>query len=373
MDFRSVACPFCSLHCDDLHLKFDGGHWKLISPNCKLASYRYREWSSVPKRISSSSFQEAAKILKNVHRLLIVLTGDVEQEAVIPAVNLARATSAYLVRDNNSRSENISSAIRAVGLLSATLAELRDRAGQVVILGNDPEKSLPRFWEFLGHKKKEKAILIDSRQILESIQQLCLQERGLKTSFYGDMQVIATRIGKANSGVVFINSESMIADVNGITEIMMWLRELGETKKWYGQILFPSANEFGISQALMSTTGHSGGLSFRKGKIDHDPRSFQLEKLIEYREADAIIIIGEANHLPKPIVKKLEGFNTVVISSEKPHFHTDAWLPYARVGIDSPGTMLRLDGVPVRFESMLQSGQATARDFLVQLANEVKA
>ena len=200
----------------------------MISPACSLASRRFKIWEPVPGRTTSPLIQNATKILDKAHQILIVLTGDVEQETAIPALNLARATSAYLVRDNNSIDENVSSAMQKAGLLSATLGDLRDRADQVVILGDDPEKSLPRFWEFVGSKKREKAVRINSKEILENIQLLRLQRRRLKTTIKKEITGIATRISRAGSGVVFVNSESIIADVNELTEIMLWLKELGE-------------------------------------------------------------------------------------------------------------------------------------------------
>jgi formylmethanofuran dehydrogenase subunit B len=371
MELHSVACPFCSLHCDDLHLIYDGGHWKLISPACSLASRRFKIWEPVPGRTTSPLIQNATKILDKAHQILIVLTGDVEQETAIPAVNLARATSAYLVRDNNSIDENVSSAMQKAGLLSATLGDLRDRADQVVILGDDPEKSLPRFWEFVGSKKREKAVRINSKEILENIQHLRLQRRRLKTTIKKEITGIATRISRAGSGVVFVNSESITADVNELTEIMFWLKELGESKKWYGQILVPSTNATGVARALRSTTGYSGGLSFRRGITYHDPRLLQFESIIKNHEVDAIAIIGGVDLLPRHILEKLDGIKTIVISSEKPKLRTNAWLPCAQVGIDAPGTMSRLDGVPVKFEPLVNSGHASAQDYLDKLIQRV--
>ena len=344
----------------------------MISPVCPMASRRFRIWEPIPDGVSSRSFQEAAGILKKAHQPLIVLTGHGEQELVVAAVNLASAISASLVRDNNT-CENFTSAMQKAGLLSATLADLRKRSDRVVILGDDPEISLPRFWEFMGRGKKEKAVWISARQIVESIQQLRLHDRGLKTSFDEDLKTAASRIGQASSGVVMINGGSTLADVNALTEVLLWVKELGGAKKWYGQVLFPAANEIGISQALRSTTGYSGGLSFRKGKISHDPRLFQLEKRIEYGETDAILIIGDMNLVTKRILRKIVGIKSIVLSPEKPQFHADAWLPCARAGIDALGTMLRLDDIPVKLDPLVPSVQATARDFLVKLAHEVKA
>jgi len=310
--------------------------------------------------------------LEKARQPLIVLTGEVEQEAVFATVNLARATSAYLVRDHNNLSENISDAMRTAGLLSATLADLRDRTEQVVILGNDPEKDLPRFWQFAGNRKKEKAVWINSKQLVESIRHLRLKNRGSKTISNEDLHKAAVRISKARSGVVFVSRKSIFADGNALTEILLWLKELGETKKWYGQILFPSTNEIGISQALLSATGYLGGLSFRKGNIYHDSRSLQLEKIIENREADAILIIGGIKRLPKQIMEEMGRIKTVILSSEKPNIHADAWLPCAQVGIDAPGTMLRVDGVPVEFSKPINSGMTATGDYLFELAREVK-
>jgi formylmethanofuran dehydrogenase subunit B len=373
MEFHSVACPFCSLHCDDLHLNYDGGRWKLISPACSLASRQFKKEDPVPGGTYSRSIQNATKILDKAHHALIVLTGDVEQEAVIPALNLARATSAYLVRDNGNSGENISNAMQRVGLLSGTIADFSEQTDQVVILGDDPEKILPRFWEFIGNKKKDKTVWVNSRQSIEIIQHLRLCNLAIKTPIDEKIKAVATRISKAHSGVVFVSSESVLADANPLTEILLWVKEIGESQKWFSQVLSPLSNEAGISQALRLTTGYSGGMSFRKGNIYHDPRSFQLEKLIEYHEADVVIIVGGASQLPKSTLQRLEGFKTITLSPEESKFHSDAWVPCAQVGVDAPGTMQRFDGIPIKFETLINSGRATARDFLDQLTQRVNA
>jgi formylmethanofuran dehydrogenase subunit B len=365
MNFLSVACPFCSLHCDDLHLHYDGGHWVLISPTCPLATRKYKDWDPITAG-PSNPVQEAVKILNKAQQPLILLTGSMEQEVVLSAVNLARATSAYLVRDS-SYAENISSAIQKAGLLSCTLADLPEPTDQVVILGDDPHGTLPRFWEFVGNNKKEKVVWVQTQNIFESIQGLRLQNKGLKTSFSKEIEGAASRIAKANSGVVFANAGSISENENALTEVLLWMKELGDLKKWYGQVLPSSSNELGISQGMRSATGYSDGMIFRKRKIYHDPRSFQIEKIIEYHELDALVIIGDADHLPRHILQKMEGLTTVILSPEKPSFQTDVWLPCPRAGIDAQGTMLRLDGIPIKLESLVRSGRTLIQNSLAQL------
>lgn len=304
---------------------------------------------------------------------MIVLTGETEQETVGAALNLAQVASACLVRDNHGTDENLSSAMRTAGLLSGTLAELRERTDQVVILGDNPEKTMPRFWEFVGSKKKEKAVRLGSGRSLESIRQLRLMNRGMDSKVDANFKLDAARIGKAGSGVVFLNDKTIYEDVNLLTEMLLWLKELGDGKKWYGQVLFPTPNENGISQLLMSVTGHPGALSFKKGSAIHDPRTLQLEKILFNDEADVILMIGGIHRLSKPILKKMDGIKTIILSVEKPDIPADAWLSCAQVGIDGAGTMLRLDGIPVKFAPAGKQEQTTGEEYLIRLAREVKA
>lgn len=234
---------------------------------------------------------------------MLLLTGDNENEVVGDAVNFARSTSSFLAREND-YGENLSSTIQATGLLSATLAELRQKTDRVMIFGDDLEASLPRFWEFIGSKKKENAIWLNPKNALETIRHFRLKIRGVDSGPNPEFNDYETRIKGTNSGVVFFNSEILFDDVNEFTEILLWLKELGAAKKWFGQILFPGANENGISQALLSALGSSGGWKFEQAHPIHDARNFQWKKIVANHETDAVVIVGD---LPKQVLEELEG------------------------------------------------------------------
>ncbi len=371
MEFSSVACPFCSLHCDDLHLQFDGGHWKLISPPCSLASRCYGEIDSQVEGGEEEALLRAMHIQQNARSPMILLGGDADQDTVLASLRLAQRYSAYFLRDNEG-SDVFANAVRITGLLTSSIFEFRNHADQIVILGEDPAKTHPRFWEFVGDKKKESALWLGTSGYMETIRKLRLVNQ--KNNFYSlnkELETVAQRISKAGSGTLFINDELIASDVDLLTEIFLWLRDLNVNKKWFCQVISPSANPDGVSHILRGQTGFPDNIRFINGRAHHDARLLRFSSIIENRETDVILTVN--SHLFNGEKKKLKQVKVIAISPQKPHFPSDVWLPCAQVGLDAPGVMFRLDGVPVHFSSLVDRRIPPASDYLDRLLERIAA
>lgn len=310
------------------------------------------------------------QLLQKARSLLILLGGNVDQDTALASISLARKFSAYLLRETDT-GESFAFASRITGILTASLAELRKHASRIVIVGEDPARTHPRFWEFVGEKKKQNAIWLGTTSILEKIRWLRLKNKN-HVSHLADteLETVSGNILKSASGVVFVNSDSIASDVNALSEVFLWLQELADNKKWFGQVLSSSVNENGVSQVLREQAGFSGRMRFDRGAIHHDSRLLKFSSLIENQEVDTVLVIGDQLPLGRD---NLSGIKLIGISPHKPNFQVDAWLPSAQVGIDAIGTMLRLDGLPIQFSSLFNSGVPTASECLEKLLQEVVA
>ena len=371
MEFSSVACPFCSLHCDDLHLQYDGGHWKLISPPCSLASRCYGEVDSQNEAGNGKTLLQAVHILQNARSPMVLLGGDADQDTALATLRLAHGCSAYLIRDNE-RSDVFANAVRITGLLSSSIIEFRNHADQIVILGEDSTIAHPRFWEFVGEKKKESAIRLGTKDCMKTIRQLRIMTKGFASQHKSkELEAIVQRMYKAESSALFINDALITSDVDLLTEIFLWLRDLNVNNKWFGQVISPSANEAGISHILREQTGFPGNIRFLNGQTHHDARLFHLSSIIENQEADVILVVN--GELPFTKRDRLDHVKVITISAQKPLPSPDAWLPCAQIGLDTAGVMFRLDGVPVQFSSLVDQRLPTARDYLNRLLERIAA
>ena len=153
---KPVTCPFCSLHCDDLHLEPGGGHWVLQSPECNLAKKKYLQKPKLEFSFDPKQIKKTGQWLVRARHPLLVLDGSVDQDAVISSIELSRSINAGLIYSGDAIGTSLSLAMQSVGLLSATLGDLKELAEQVIIFGQMPEESLPRFWGFIGTQKERK-------------------------------------------------------------------------------------------------------------------------------------------------------------------------------------------------------------------------
>src|SRR5260221_13662535 len=152
MSAARVACPFCGLVCDDLVLS-DGG---IDTRGCTLAAAGFRRGAGArrPHSVAGApvdlavAVAEAARLLKTAraplfHGLAVDLHG-------IRAL-LALAERAGGGVDHLASAPLLANAavVRASGWVTATFAEIANRADFILLVGRDPAGAFPRFHERL--------------------------------------------------------------------------------------------------------------------------------------------------------------------------------------------------------------------------------
>jgi formylmethanofuran dehydrogenase subunit B len=377
--FASTTCPFCSLHCDDLRLEMEAGRLVRLSPECNLALAGYENISTISifgkKLDQNEDYTMAEKWLNNSSRPLIILAGDADQNAVRAAIRLAKKINAVLCTDDCNAGNILSLAMKSCGLMSGTLGELRASASQIILLGVDPTKEMPRFWDYLSPEQKEKALSIDIDDPLETIRNLRLALRFDGKAKDTSWKTIAEKIPSAPGGVILFGPDWLQDGLPLISELLLWLNELSTKGRWYALPVVSEPNRVGQIETLLLETGYSGSMQFLPGGVNFDPCEFQSERLMDYDKADVIILVGNLNHLDTSSVRKLDHYKGKVmkIGPEPPDGHCDLWLSSTRPGYDAPGEMSRLDGVPVILQPVAGSDHLTVAEIIDRIIRGVDA
>jgi formylmethanofuran dehydrogenase subunit B len=377
--FEPTTCPFCSLHCDDLRLGLEAGCLVRLSPECELALSGYDAISkksiSYDKDDRNEAYLLAGKWLKDASQPLIILAGDADQEAVRAAIRLAIKINAVLSLDDCNSGNILSLAMKSCGLLSGTLGELRASASQIILLGVDPTKDMPRFWDYLSPEQKEKALSITIDDPLETIRYLRLALRSDRKTKDTPWKNIAEKISSIPGGIILFGPDWLQNGLLLISELLLWLNELNRAGRWYGLPVVPEPNRVGQIETLLLETGYSGSIQFSPDRVNFDPCEFQSERLMDNDKADVIILVGNPKHNDPSSIRKLDRYKgeVIQINPEPPDGHCDIWFQSARPGYDAPGEMSRLDGVPVILQPVVASDRLTVAEIIDRIIRGVDA
>ncbi len=320
MSAARVACPFCGLVCDDLVLS-DGG---IDTRGCTLAAAGFRRGAGArrPHSVAGAPVDlavaaaEAARLLKTAraplfHGLAVDLHG-------IRAL-LALAERAGGVVDHLASAPLLANAAvaRASGWVTATFAEIANRADLILLVGSDPADAFPRFHErlvrnptplyragppvvaYLGPAEAapEGASLraqVPQSRLLDALGALGVGLRGGRPRATPDLPddaiaMLAERLRAARYGAIVWHPASFApADAElGIERLAAILRHLNVTTRCVGLPL--GGNGVSAMQAALWQTGWPLRLGFADGTPRHDPWRFDGRRLLESGEADLLV------------------------------------------------------------------------------------
>ena len=124
------------------------------------------------------------------------------------------------------------------------------------------------------------------------------------------------------------------------------------------------------------STGYPFAVNFGRGYPRFNPGEFTAVDLLARREADAALIVATdpAANLPQAAIDHLERIPTIVLDPA-----LSATAKIARVafttavyGINVPGTVYRMDDVPIRLRPALPSRYPSDEEVLKRLASRIR-
>jgi formylmethanofuran dehydrogenase subunit B len=309
-----MTCAGCGCVCDDGRTCALGDAWLSLDERPPLARIDGREVSL------DDAVGAAAAILRQARAPLVYGLGGTSIEAQRRAVGLAEAIGAVV--DAGARA----GAYQAAGSSSATLGEIRNRAELVVAWRADPVVTHPRLLERLRVKS---LVVVDAERTATAEQADAFIEvrddfgalRALRAGTrLGDL---ATRL-RAARHVAFIYGA-----LDELTALALFelVRDLSRDRHAV-TLGLRAGNARGAEDVLAWQTGFSGPVSFARGH----PREEHG------RDFDATLVVAAdppAGTVPTVIVDPRATATAQVVIAP------------AADGIEVPGTVHRMDGVPL--------------------------
>ena len=401
----NVTCPFCSLLCDDLTVREQKQHLSVSANACRLA----RQGFSAPQPASQASIKgvsattgqavrAAAKLLQKSRKPLIGGLGT-DVNGIRAALQLAEKTDAALLHSQESQSRHNLKTLQARGGITATLAEVKNRADVVIFIGNNVCGNYPRFIErfintphslFAGQHRKlaylgrpgraeltgcdgHEPVVVPGQgdEIAENLALLrarlagrqLLDFRSIPAAKYRKLNQVADMIRDAQYGVLVWSPAAVPQDQADlvISSAQDLLRDLNARQRFAGLSLGGSNGGASWQSVATWQTGFPAAVDFNSGCPSGDG--------IHTADVDSLLWISGFTEAAPPALE----VPTVILSPYRAGANdADVYIPTGVPGIDHAGNLFRTDGVislPLR--KLRDCGVRSAAQVIRRIVEEI--
>jgi formylmethanofuran dehydrogenase subunit B len=316
-----VTCAGCGCVCDDGRRCALGDAWFELGERPPLARVD-GAGASLDEAVAA-----AAAILRAARAPLVYGLGQTSIEAQRRAVALGEAIGAVVDPGGSPF------AMQAIGSSTATFGEIRDRAELVVLWRADPAVTHPRLLERL-RIAPESLVVLDAG--FEALWELRARVTGapLRTRT-ASLDDLARRLLEVRH-VAFIHGG---LDEHAALALALLVRDLNRDRHAVTLALRGDGNARGAEDVLAWQTGFAGPVSFARG---HPREALGAAALLERGDVDAALVV--ASDPPAGIAERLP---TVVVDARAAVTSARVVIAPAADGIEVPGTVHRMDGVPL--------------------------
>ncbi len=412
-----ATCLGCGCLCDDIRVVVEGDRVVEAVHACSIG----RPWFLAPRPGAgfpsatvegrAADFDEsigrAAGILSGAQAPMVWGLSGSTVEGAASALAIADAIGAAVDLAGSAERGARLGAFQRSGQVSATLGEVKDRADLVVFWGVDPDATHPRHRErysveprgrFIPEGRAGRTLVVvedgpiatgtasDLRVLVppdrraEALWTLRAMVRGVAVDLdrverstgcsFGSLRDLADRLTRARYGAFFFGP-SMGEGPGGpwaVDAALTLVRDLNEGRRFVGLTLGPPGNAGGAEAVLSWQAGAPSALDFGQGFPRHLPGEATLAARLGSGAVDAVLIVADdpAAELPPELLGLLAAIPTVVIApgATRPGTPSTVAFDVARPGIESGGTVARIDGVMLPLRPAIPAGLPADRDVL---------
>jgi len=387
-----ATCAGCGCACDDIEVTVANGRLAGLTRTCALGDAWFAERGGdrppvalVEGRAVSvdDAVDAAAAVLKQARAPLVYGLGETSCEAQRRAVALADAIGAVVDPAGAGAAQ---SASQAIGSSTATFGEIRDRAEVVVVWRADPVVTHPRLLERLRLDRAALVVIdaqptataeaagefveLEAARDFEALWALrALTGRApLDRSATPPLERLAERLRGARH-LAFIHGA---LDELAALALLSLVRDLSRDRHAVTLGLRDAGNARGAEDVLAWQTGFPAAVSFARGHPREGPGAAAL---LERGDVDAALVVAADPlvQLPAAAADRLRGLPLVVVDARGTATSRAARIAFAAAadGIEVPGTLHRMDGVPVPLRAPLAAERPGIEDVLAAIGGRL--
>ena len=428
--FENIACPGCACVCDDVTLTFDESQLQSFEPHCTLGEEWFRTHAAQVESPAETegqpvgldvALERAAEILRGADYPLVFGLSRSATAGQRAAIDLAERSGAVIDTTASLCHGPSIMALQEVGEVTCTLGEIKNRADLVIFWGCHPAASHPRHAERYsvsatgklvpeGRGSRTVVMVGDATQIeswrldpagakpdlvvpiapgedFEALAQLRLMLNGQTVADAPpELAKLFDLMCGCNYGVIFfglgIAETSMwdglphqqIGHIN-VAALLMLVAELNHVTRFTARRMRLQGDVSGADSVMQWQTSYPFAVDLSRGYPRYNPGEFTANELLAQESVDACLLLG-AETVPffsDAAKARLRGIPTIVI--DYPGTTTE-FMPTVRVttsvyGLHAPGTVYRMDNVPLTLNSLCHSDLPTDEDILAAIAGRL--
>ncbi len=423
---KNATCTFCGCVCDDMELTVDLDEKCIIKSKnaCVLGKAWFSEHSVDESRPVAlidgkeasleDAIEEAAQILVNARFPIIYGLSDTTSEAQRQAVAMADYLSANIDSTSSVCHGPTGMGLQGVGEPTTTLGEVKNRADMVVYWGCNPTDCHPRLSThftvmpkgmYIPNGRKDRTVInVDIRststtniadlfvqlkpgsdyELLSALRSIS-RGRRLNPSIeeqtgvpMATIEDVAHRLMSCNYGILFFGMGlTMTRGRHYNTGALHLLAaDLNEHTHFVVKPARGHGNVTGADTVMSWQTGYPFGVNFNRGYPRHEPGEFTTTDILVRGEADAACIIASdpIANFARPAIEHLKKI-PVISFDPKPTPTSQiarVALTTACYGINVPGTVYRMDDIPIPLRPAFESPFPSDLDILKPLTERIR-
>lgn len=421
---QDATCTFCGCVCDDIDLTVKDNHIIEAKRACVLGKAWFLN-HKVEERPSclingqpaplDAGYQRAAEILAGGKYPIIYGLSDSPCEAQRVAVSIADWIKGTIDTTTSVCHGPSGMAFQGVGEVTCSLGEVANRGDMIIFWGSNPAESHPRHFTkyslmpkgmFLPNGRKDRTcVIVDVRKTksakaadifvqikpradfeglwtlralakdIELDPDQVKRDTGVELSVWQDMMA---RMKAAKFGVIFFgmgvtmtrgkhaNSEALLAltrDMNAYT------RFVAKPNRGHGNVT-------GADNVVSWRTGYPFGVNHARGYPRFNPGEYTTSDTLANGEADCGMTIAcdPMANFSEPARRHLASIPYIALDSKETPTTRAAAVAFtvATYGINSPGTVYRMDDVPIPLRPAFESPHPSDLEVLSQIERRVK-
>ena len=299
--------------------------------------------------------------------------------------------------------------------MTCTLGEVKNRADFILYWGGNPAECHPRHFtkytltqkgKFVPQGRKGRTmVLVDIRETpsaraadlflqiqpgkdFELVTTLIALVKGRPVNrdrvaetgaTVEQLQDLVDRMKRARFGVLFFGmglSMTRGKHMNSAS-VLTLVTELNAFTKFVAMPMRGHGNVTGADMVVRWTTGYPFGVNLSRGYPRFNPGEFSTVDLLVRGDNDAALILGAdpGATMPQPAIEHLKRIPTIVLDPKVTHTSRLArvHITTAATGISAPGTVYRMDEVPLPLRPALQSPYPTDEEVLRRIRQAAAA
>ncbi|HHJ38285.1 MAG: formylmethanofuran dehydrogenase subunit B [Methylothermaceae bacteria B42] len=421
---ENAVCTFCGCVCDDIELEVapDGKSIKRAGNACELGRAWFLEHKIEDYPMALVDGQEAtveeavdaaARILVEAKFPAIYGLSDTTCEAQKEAVAIADYVNGNIDTTTSVCHGPSGMAFQGTGESTASLGEIKNRADFIMYWGGNPVEAHPRHFERYSAKAKgiylpngradRTIVMVDIRKTRSASEaDIFLQVkpgtdfevlwalRALVRGKYVDetieertgipletLQDLVERMKNCNFGVIFFGMGlSMTRGRHfNVAALLALATDLNAYTHFVANPVRGHGNVTGADNVVSWQTGYPFGVNFNRGYPRFNPGEFTTVDVLARGDADALIVIASdpAANFPRKAIEHLKSIPVITLDPKPTRTSQEAKVAFtvATYGVNVPGTVYRMDNVPLPLRPAFESPYPTDEEILRAIKEKI--